>query len=390
MFTILKGGRIFSPVDLGIKDLVMTPNLITTIAKDIIPIATYGDVEIIDVSGKYVVPGFIDQHVHLIGGGGEGGFATRTPEVQLTSVTLSGITTVVGCLGTDGTTRHMESLLAKARGLEIEGISTYVYTGAYEVPTCTITGSVRKDMILIDKVIGCGEIAISDHRSAEPLKEEIAKLAAEARVGGILSGKAGVFHLHVGSGKRKLSMVLDLLNETDLPITTFTPTHLNRNSALLEDAVKFAQLGGYIDFTAGEASVSERSGVEPVEAIKYCLSKGVNIERITMSSDGNGSMPNFNEEGQYIGLRVAQLKSLQEQFKYIVRKSGLNLAQALQVITANPAKSLKLYPKKGAILPGSDADIVVLDDDLKVDYVFAKGRCVVRAGIPVVKGTFEN
>lgn len=390
MYTILKGGRIFSPADFGIKDLIMTPNLITNIAEDITPNPMYGEVDIIDVSGKYVVPGFIDQHVHLIGGGGEGGFATRTPEVQLTSVTSSGITTVVGCLGTDGITRHMESLLAKARGLEIEGISTYIYTGAYEVPTCTITGSVRKDMVLIDKVIGCGEIAISDHRSAEPLKEEIAKLAAEARVGGILSGKAGVLHLHVGSGKRKLSMVFDLLSETDLPVTTFTPTHLNRNSALLDDAVKFAQMGGYIDFTAGEVSASGHSGVEPVEAIKYCLSKGVNINQMSMSSDGNGSMPSFNDEGQYIGLRVAQIKSLQEQFKYLVRMSGLNLAQALQVITVNPAKSLKLYPKKGTILPGSDADVVVLDEDLKVDYVFAKGRCLVRGGIPVVKGTFEN
>ncbi|MEA4849697.1 MAG: beta-aspartyl-peptidase, partial [Clostridiaceae bacterium] len=246
MFKILKGGRVLSPDDRGNKDLLIADKVVANIADSISPSKDYGDVEIIDITGKYVVPGFIDQHVHMIGGGGEAGYASRTPEIMLTRVTKAGITTLVGCLGTDGTTRHMASLLAKARGLEAEGISTYIYTGSYEVPTRTITGSVRNDLILIDKVLGCGEIAISDHRSAQPVKEDITKLAAESRVGGILSGKAGVLHLHVGDGKRKLGMLFEIIEETEIPITQFTPTHINRNPYLLEDGVKFAKLGGMI------------------------------------------------------------------------------------------------------------------------------------------------
>lgn len=389
MFKILKGGRVLSPDDRGNKDLLIADKVIANIAESISPSKDYGDVEIIDITGKYVVPGFIDQHVHMIGGGGEAGYASRTPEVVLTHVTRAGITTLVGCLGTDGTTRHMSSLLAKARGLEAEGISTYIYTGSYEVPTRTITDNVRNDMILIDKVLGCGEIAISDHRSAQPSKEDIAKLAAEVRVGGILSGKAGVLHLHVGDGKRKLGMLFEIIEETEIPITQFTPSHINRNPHLLEDGIKFAKLGGMIDITSGVSPVSgAKHAVKPSKAIMKCLENGVSIDNITMSSDGNGSMPLFDDNGQVQGLLVADLDSLYHELKDLV-KEGLNLSDALKVVTQNPAKSLKLYPKKGALNIGSDADIVVMDKDLNIEYVFAKGRCMVQNGVPIVKGTFE-
>lgn len=383
MFKILKGGTVLSPEDLGRKDLLIAGNVVANITDSINPSPEYGEVDVIDVEGKYVVPGFVDQHEHIIGGGGEAGYASRTPEVMLSHITTCGITTVVGCLGTDGTTRHMEGLLAKARGLESEGISTYIYTGSYEVPTRTITGGVRKDIILIDKVVGCGEIAMSDHRSAQPDKEDLAKLAAEARVGGILSGKAGVLHLHVGDGKRKLKMLFDILEETEIPITQFTPTHINRNLSLLEDGIKFAKMGGMIDMT------SSIINMKASQAIRYCLDKGVSIDNITMSSDGNGSMPSFDEKGQIQGLAVAGPDSLYKEFKDLVVKEGLSIQDALKVITINPAKSLKIWPAKGSLGIGSDADIVVLDKDLNIEYVFAKGRCMVEKGVPIVKGTFE-
>lgn len=389
MFKILKGGRVLSPDDRGNKDLLIAGKVVANIADNISPSKDYGDVEIIDITGKYVVPGFIDQHVHMIGGGGEAGYASRTPEIMLTHVTKAGITTLVGCLGTDGTTRHMASLLAKARGLEAEGISTYIYTGSYEVPTRTITDSVRNDLILVDKVLGCGEIAISDHRSAQPSKENITKLAAESRVGGMLSGKSGVLHLHVGDGKRRLGMLFEIIEETEIPITQFTPTHINRNPYLLEDGIKFAKLGGMIDITSGVSPASgAKHSIKPSKAIMKCLENGVSIDNITMSSDGNGSMPLFNDDGQVISLLVAELDSLYHELRDLV-KEGLNLSDALKVVTRNPAISLKLYPQKGTLDIGSDADIVVMDKDLNIEHVFAKGKCMIRDGIPVVKGTFE-
>ncbi|KLU59926.1 isoaspartyl dipeptidase [Peptococcaceae bacterium CEB3] len=390
LFTILKGGHLFAPADVGIGDVVVAAGVIANFADEVTPAPAYGDVEVIDVRGKYVVPGFLDQHVHLLGGGGEGGYASRTPEVVLSHLTRAGITTVVGCLGTDATTRHLSSLLAKARALETEGITAYIYTGAYEVPVPTITDNVRNDLILIDKVVGCGEVAISDHRSAQPSKEDIRKLAAQSRVGGILSGKAGVLHLHVGGGPQGLKVLFEILDEGEIPVSQFTPTHINRSENLLDQGIEFVRRGGMLDFTTSTNPDEKRvSGMKAAKAVRHCLEQGADIEHLTLSSDGNGSLPRFNERGEMIGLAVGEPHSLLREFRDLVYEEGLELSESLKVVTQNPARSLKLWPRKGALQVGADADILVLDEELNPEYVFARGRCLVRRGKPIVKGTFE-
>ena len=387
MFTILKNGHICAPQELGVGDVLLADRSVAHLADRIDPAPAYGATEVYDVTGCFVVPGFIDQHVHLIGGGGEGGFATRTPEVMLSDLTTAGITTVVGTLGTDSVGRQMESLLAKARGLEEEGISSWIYSGAYATPSPTITGSLRSDLVLIDKVVG-GKVAMSDHRSAQPSKDELARLAAEARVGGMLAGKAGVLHIHTGDGKRRLDWLFEIVAETELPITQFTPTHLNRTGELLLEGIRFAKAGGMLDITTS-ISAAASSRPQPAEAVRTCLEAGTPLDRITLSSDGNGSMPAFNRKGELTGLVAASPRSLYEALCEIVRTGVLPLPDALRLVTTNPAASLKL-PRKGRIVPGGDADIVVLDADLTIRHVFAKGRCLVKDGQAVVRGTFES
>lgn len=386
MITILKNGHVYAPQDLGIKDVLMVGRTIAHIADRIDPAPSLGDVVVVDVSGCSVVPGFIDQHVHLLGGGGEGGYSTRTPEVLLSDLTTAGVTTVVGTLGTDNVTRSLESLLAKARGLEEEGISSWMYTGAYNVPSPTLTGNVRSDVILIDKVVG-GKVAISDHRSAQPTKQEIARLAAECRVGGLLSGKAGVVHFHVGEGKEMLDMLFELIAETGIPATQFTPTHLNKNKELLAEGIRFAKMGGMLDITTSTPTIAPKR-IQPPEAILMCLNAGLSIDRITMSSDGNGSMPVFDAQGKLTGLIAASPKSLFNAVRNIVKAGTLPLGEAIKPVTVNPATSLKL-PNKGRIEAGFDADVLVLDDDLRIAHLFAKGRHMVNGDV-LIKGVFEK
>ncbi|WP_371372334.1 beta-aspartyl-peptidase [Sporomusa aerivorans] len=388
MFTILKGGHVFSPESMGVQDVLIAGPVIAHIAAAIDASPQYGYTQVVDVTDRLVVPGFIDQHVHLLGGGGEDGFATRTPEVVLSDITMGGITTVVGCLGTDGITRSMPGLLAKARSLEIEGITAYIYTGAYEVPPPTLTGSVRSDLVLIDKVIGCGEVAISDHRSAQPSQAELARLAAEARVGGLLSGKAGVLHLHVGAGKRQLAALFALADETEIPVSQYVPTHINRSWPLIEEGIRWTKQGGVIDFTAADSSDNQAGTITAAQAIIHCIAQGVSIDRLTVSSDGHGSLPVFDGQGDVSGLRVGKLTWLYEEIKSLIG-AGISVAEALRPVTVNPAKILKLYPAKGALKAGSHADILVLDRNLNIEQVFAKGRRLVKDGQAVVKGTFE-
>lgn len=391
MIKIIKGALVYSPEKLGIKDILIIGQKIAAI-EDNIDFYEFPGVktEVINAEGKIVVPGFIDAHVHITGGGGEGGFKTRTPEIQLTDITTAGVTTVIGCLGTDGITRSMEALLAKARALEEEGISTFIYSGSYRVPLTTLTGDIMKDLLVVDKVIGLGEIAISDHRSSNPKYDEIAKLSADARVGAILSSKAGIINLHLGDSKETLRLIEEVINKTEIPYTQFLPTHMNRNPHLFEAGKAYAKCGGFIDFTTSSDPVFWEEGeVKASKALKNCLEEGVKIEHITFTSDGQGSLPLFNEKKECIGIRLGKVSTLFDEVKDAIIHEQVPIETALKTITSNPAKILKLN-SKGNIIKGYDADLVILDEALKINSVIAKGTFMINNFNIKVYGTFEN
>lgn len=389
MFLLLKSAEIYTPKCIGKMDVLTCNEKIVKIAKNI-DIKDLPELSTVDLSGNIIVPGFIDQHVHIAGGGGEGGPATRTPEIKLTDLTKAGITTVVGLLGADGITRSMTELLAKARALEEEGLTTYIYTGAYELPTRTLTNSVRSDVAIIDKVLGTGEIAISDHRSAQPTEEDLTKLAAEARVGGLLGNKPGIVHLHVGDGIRGLTPIIDIVKNTEIPVTQFIPTHVNRNSHLFSQAMEFLKMGGRIDLTSDiKPDENSKTALSPIDAVRKIVENNLPLDNVTMSSDSNGSIPVFDENKKLIKVMVGSTLTLYRDLKEIIANGVLPLETAIKIITENVAKVLLLYPKKGCIKENSDADLVVLDKNLNISSVIAKGQFMIKFNEIVKKGTFE-
>ncbi len=390
LFTLIKNGDVYAPESIGRQDILLSGGKIAMVASKINIPRDFADLKEIDAAGSIVVPGFIDQHVHITGGGGEGGPATRTPEISLSRLTTAGITTVVGLLGVDGVTRSVAELLAKARALEGEGITSYIYSGAYEVPTRTLTGSVRTDIVLIDKVLGTGEIAISDHRSAQPTFEMLTKLAAEARVGGLLGNKAGVVHLHVGEGKHGLSLLFEIVDRSDIPITQFVPTHVNRLSSILRQGMTFLKMGGIVDLTAGITPDNDSpDSLEVWRAISLLLDENADLSRVTVSSDGNGSLPQFDSQGNLTGMKIGLVSQLWDDVAESVKRNIIPLPTAVSLITHNAARTLKLLPAKGLIAAGSDADLVIMNRAYNIDKVIARGRLMVDNGTPVVKGFFE-
>jgi beta-aspartyl-dipeptidase (metallo-type) len=385
MMKWIRNAELYRPEPAGRKDILVAGGKIVRIEDRIEPPASW-NLEVIDAAGRICCPGFVDLHVHLLGGGGEGGVATRTPEIVFSRIIAAGVTTVVGCLGTDDVSRRPEALLAKARQLEAEGITARIYTGSYHVPPATITGSVRRDLVLINEVIGVGEIAVSDHRSAAPTLAELARVSAEARVGGMLGGKAGLVHLHMGDGKAGLDPVFRLVEETDIPIGQFLPTHVNRNARLFEQAVGFARAGGHIDLTVMGENADFPKGT--AGALARAQEAGVDGGQISLSSDANGSMPVFDQSGNLVRLAVADIAALHEEFCRLV-EHGVSLSDALALVTANPARRIGMADRKGGLFVGADADLLILEPNLSVDTVVARGRVVVKDGATVVKGTFE-
>lgn len=385
---LIKNADVFAPEPGGRCDLLIGGGKILRMEPDIRIPRRY--CEVVDARNLKAVPGFIDGHVHIMGGGGEGGFATRTPDLPLTDAILGGVTTLVGCLGTDGYTRNMAGLLAKAKSLEEEGLSTFVYSGSYGLPLRTLLPSLEEDLLFIDKVIGAGEVALSDHRSSQPTFEAFAQVVAMARRGGMLSGKAGIVNVHLGDGPRGLEFLRRILTETELSASQMLPTHINRNPRLFEEGLAYAKAGGLVDFTTSTLpSYLEDGEIPCAKALRRMLEAGVDADRITFTSDGQGSLPDWDRSGRLQDISVGRVTSLFQAVRQAVQEEGIPLETALRVITANPARILKLRAK-GRLAPGLDADLVLLDPvDLEIRTVVAKGRLLMKSGRLLVKGLFQ-
>lgn len=380
MMKFIQNIDVYAPQHLGKKDVLTIHDKIVKIADaDTMQLTgIFPEAEIIDGTDRILTPGFIDCHVHVLGGGGEGGFANRTPEATMEGLTKFGVTTVVGCLGTDGIGRDMCALVAKTKGLNEQGLTAYCYTGSYQVPVRTLTDSITKDIMMIQEIIGTGEIAISDHRSSQPTFEEFARVAADTRLGGVLSGKAGIINVHLGDSPRCMDLIERVIDETEIPASQFLPTHVNRNEMLFRKAITYALKGGAVDFTGNEdidywETICDE--VRVCNGMKRMLDAGVNPNRITISSDGQGSLPIYNKQGEFLGMGVGQSSCLLKEVKECVERTEIPLEIALSTITSNPAEILNLKGK-GKIEEGNDADLCILDHNLQVMKVIAKGKTV--------------
>ncbi|MCC5854616.1 MAG: beta-aspartyl-peptidase [Idiomarina sp.] len=389
MLTLIRGAHLYAPRDQGRQDVLIGGGKVLAIGEDLSLQGQGVEVREINAEGRWLMPGMVDPLAHITGGGGEGGFHTRTPEMTLEEASLAGVTTLVAALGTDATTRTLPDLLAKAQALVHEGLEVYCYTGSYEVPVRTLTGSVRDDIILLERVIGVGEVAIADHRGSFPSARELARIASEARVGGMLSGKRGIVFLHVGDDDEQLGLVDEVIERFPVPITQFYPTHLNRSVELLEEGFRLARAGMVIDVTASTTPELLAQGeLSAAECLARALKAGVSAQQISFSSDGNASLPEFNAAGELSGLKVGRVLSMLEALREAIIEHKIDVSDAMISVTSAAADYLGLS-HKGRIAVGVDADLVLVDPNgIQVDSVWCRGRRLVHEGRPTVHGTF--
>jgi beta-aspartyl-dipeptidase (metallo-type) len=356
---VIENGELLTPEPAGKQTVLAIHGQITQIGN--VNLAAIDELGIawqrIDAEGCYVIPGLIDPHEHLIGGSGEKGYATATPEITMGEILRGGITTVVGCIGTDQLTRNLPSLLGRVKALNEEGISAHMYTGGYSVPPDSITATAQQDIVYLSEVIGIGETAISDLRSSDPSPDELARVVSKAYIGGILSRKCGVCHVHVGGGSRGMNHLFTLLSHHDVKPQSIYPTHVNRNHHVMKQGVDLQRLGVTIDFdTEGEELTSD---------LRHFLDFGGDLKSLTVSSDASFSSP----------------CTLFNQVRHAVIEGVVTLEQILPTVTRNAANVLAFH-KKGRISLGSDADFVILKKaDLEIRDVIAHGKVMIRDGI---------
>lgn len=384
--TLIRNASVFAPEPRGPCQLLIGGGKILWIGEADAPSPAVPGLDIVDLQGLRLMPGLIDAHAHVTGGGGEGGFATRVPPVPLSKFTTAGVTSVVGVLGTDDLARSPGELLASVYALREEGLSAWAWCGGYHLPPVTLTGSVRGDVVYLEPVIGVGELAISDHRSSQPTFDEFLRVAADVHVAGLMTGKAGVLHLHLGNGPRGLDLVRRALDETELPPRVFHPTHVNRRRALFEEAIALARRGCGVDVTAFPVDEGEDAW-SAADAWERYAAAGAPPERITISSDAGGCLPAFDHEGRMCRMDIGSSQALLQTVRALLAR-GHALEAVLPAFTANIARLLRL-PGKGAIAVGADADLLALDAAGEVREVMARGVWHMRAGQTVRRGLFE-
>ena len=206
------------------------------------------------------------------------------------------------------------------------------------------------------------------------------RMAAEARLGGVITGRGGTVLVHVGDGDGRLAPLRAALEASDLPCTSFYPTHVNRSRSLLNEAIAFADAGGFIDFTASTRPEFIADGEVPaLEALRIAVDAGVPAARLTVTSDAGGSLPLY-VDGDFKGLEAATPDCLLNLIFETARQTPDRLPQIIAAMTLNPATALRLSGV-GRIAPSCDANLLLLDfRSGHVTDVMCRGHWLMRRG----------
>ncbi len=384
MFKLMKNGHVYAPEDLGIKDILMWEDRIIKIGENLTIPAGFEGPEF-DLSGKIIIPGIVDTHVHITGGGGEGGFTTRTSEITFEEIAEAGVTTLVGVLGTDGYARRVEDVLVKCMALREEGFDCYFLTGSYTFPITTMRGSVAEDIIFNEYCLGTGEVAHCDHRGSLMRYEEFTRLAADTRNGARLAGIKGVLNIHLGNYPNPADFFIRACEEDITFRPLIVPTHVTRKYDVFDSCLKFLEYGGQIDITAGSDPDPSQKSYGSVEGLEIIYKKYGTLDRVSMTSDGNGSAPIWDELGNMIGMGKGSSKVLLADLKKATKNGIIPFEETLRTITTIPAQVYGLKNSAGRIVENGTANFAVLDENLDLvetilngNLVWLKGKGVVR------------
>ncbi|MBL1286665.1 N-acetylglucosamine-6-phosphate deacetylase [Streptomyces sp. NPDC057067] len=372
--TVLAGARVVLPTGTVENGRVIVEG--TRIAG-----STRDDTRTVDLSGHWVVPGFVDMHNH---GGGGASFATGTAEDALTAVRAHrarGTTTVVA-----STVTGDMDFLARQAGLLSELVEQGELAGVhFEGPF----------------ISPCRKGAHSEELLRDPDPAEVRKLLdaargsarmvtlATERPGGIDSVRLLAEHGVIAAVGHTDATYEQTVEAIDAGATVAThlynamPAIGHRDPgpvvALLEDERVTVEL------------INDGTHLHPAALeLAYHHAGAGRVALITDAMDAAGAADGFYELGPLAvevkdgvarlvegGSIAGSTLTLDTAFRRAVTIDRIPVEDVVRSISANPARLLGMYDRVGSLEPGKDADLVVLDADFGLKGVMRRGEWIV-------------
>ncbi len=381
MKLLLTGGEVVDPANKirGRFDLLIEDGKISKVGKDL----KADGAQVLDVSGKVVVPGLIDMHVHLR----EPGFEYKETIETGTRAALAGGVTTVACMP------NTEPVIDNAAVVDLV-ISKAKSAGVINVlPIASITkGAKGEEVSELGSLAESGAIAFSDD-AAPVMNAELMRRAMEY---------ASQFGLPVITHCEDKNMTLDgVMNES------FTSTVLGlRGMPDIAESIMAYRNIEIANYTGAKVHIAHVSCKSTVDVIRWAKKTGLNVtcetaphyftltDEAVKGYDTNTKMNpplrtqkdveaiieglidgtidciatdhaphgRIDKEVEFntasfgiIGLETMLPLAITE----LVLKKRLTLEQAIEKLSVNPAKILGI--KKGSLKAGADADITVFD-----------------------------
>jgi N-acetylglucosamine-6-phosphate deacetylase len=382
---VIHAGRAFTPFE-EISDAVIVVQ-----GSKISAVGQRGKVDLprgvreLNASGRTVVPGFVDVHIHGAGGHDVMEGTREALEIISATVAAHGTTSLVATTVTASEKETRDS---------VAGIAHFILN--------TSQYATRE---LSAEILGIhfeGPFISPARRGVHPAKwivppsrELLAQLLGEAR------GTAQILTL-----APELPGALDLISAARHAGLVVSLGHTDATYEQAQAAIEagashaahvfnamrpFSHRGtGVIGAVLTSPKVSAEliaDGVHVDEAAMRMLVELKTSERVILVSDGISAtgMPDGkyqlgkfevkvsggvarNAEGKLAGSTLTLDRALRNMVAL-----GVPLASALRMVTANPARQIGLGARKGVLAPGADADIVFLDDKLEVSGVMTRG-----------------
>ena len=409
---LIRGGIVVTPEDVGERDVGVQDGIIVAVTS---PGALPADAgRVIDASGDIVLPGGIEPHAHIAipvpeAWAGRPEVMTQPPEAASRAAAFGGVTTIIDFAGnlnpTPGASPTEQSIMqvVERRRQVFRGHAYTDFAFHY-----ILAGQVAPEVIgqigeAVQEGIASFKIFTTFPGLRVPYGHLWAVFAEVAKHGGIMAVHAEEddivtymedkltrerrdqgYNLHLVHNNLSEDLafrkVIRLARHTEVGVY-FVHTTAKEGVAAIAEArdqrlpVYGEALHNYLQFTCEDYKKPDGTAIHTYPAIKFAddrdaLQAGLmGGDLCTTATDEYTTYKNVKLSGDTIRTVCGGHNGIETRlpvaFTKFVSQQGMSLQRFAAITSTNAAKILGLYPQKGAIAPGSDADLVLIDPQLR-------------------------